>query len=277
MDVKIAFLNGFLKEDVYMAQPKGFIDPHFLGHVLYLKKALYGLKQALKAWYDRLTQYLVSYEFTTGKVYQTIFIKREDGELIAAQVYVDDIIFGSTKDELAYSFSKLMQAEFKISMIGKLNHFFGLQICQRESGIFISQSKYVKNLVKNFGLESASFVKTTMSQNVKLIVDLLGKSVDISLYRSMIDSLLYLTASRLDISYNVGVCARYQANPKESHMIALKRIIKYVKTTTEFGVWYSKDTNDVLAGYCDANWVGNADDRKSISGGVFYVGNNLVS
>ena len=93
----------------------------------------------------------------------------------------------------------------------------------------------------------------------------------------MIGSLLYLIASRPDISYNVGVCARYQANPKESHMTSLKRIIKYVKTTTEFGVWYSKDTNDVLAGYFDVDWAEKADDRKSTSGGCFYVGNNLVS
>ena len=115
MDVKTAFLNGLLKEDVYVAQPKGFIDPHFLDHVLYLKKALYGLKQAPRAWYDWLTQYLVSHEFTRGKVNQNLFIKREDGELIVAQVYVDDIIFGSTKDELAHGFSKLMHAEFEMS------------------------------------------------------------------------------------------------------------------------------------------------------------------
>ena len=138
MDVKTTFLNGFLKEDVYVAQPKGFIDPHFLNHVLYLKKAFYGLKQAPKAWYDRLTQYLVSHKFTRGKADKTLFIKKEDGELIIAHVYIDDIIFGSTKDELAHSFSKLMQAEFKISMIGELTHFHGLQICQQESGILIS-------------------------------------------------------------------------------------------------------------------------------------------
>ena len=102
-------------------------------------------------------------------------------------------------------------------------------------------------------------------------------SEDPTLYRSMIGSFLYLTASRPDISYSVGVCARYQANPKESHMIALKRIIKHVKTTVDFGVWYSKDINDVLAGYSDTDWVGNANDRKSTSGGCFYVGNNLVS
>ena len=131
--------------------------------------------------------------------------------------------------------------------------------------------------MKKFGLESASSVRTPMSPNVKLIVDLLGKSVDPPLYRSMIGNLFYLTASRPNISYSVGVCARYQANPKESHMTALKRIRKYVKTTTEFGVWYSKDTSDVLAGYSDANWVGNADDRKSTSRGCFYMGHNLFS
>ena len=131
--------------------------------------------------------------------------------------------------------------------------------------------------MKKFVLESASSVRTPMSPNVKLTVDLLGKSVNPSLYRSMIGSLLYFTASRPDISYSVGVCARYQANPKKSHMTALKRIIKYVKTTAEFGVWYSKDTSDVLARYSNVDWAGNADDRKSTSGGCFYVGNNLVS
>ena len=170
-----------------------------------------------------------------------------------------------------------MQAEFEISTIRELTHFLGLQIRQQDSGTFLSQSKYAKNLVKKFILESASSVRTPMSPNVKLTVDLLGKSVDSSLYKSTIGSLLYLIASRPDISYSVGVCARYQANPKEPHMIALKRIIKYVKTTADFGVWYSNDKNDVLAGYSDIDWAKNADDGKSTSGGCFYVGNNLVS
>ena len=131
--------------------------------------------------------------------------------------------------------------------------------------------------MKKFGLEFASSIRTPMSLNVKLTIDLLGKNVDLSLYRSMIGSLLYLTTSRLDISYSVGVYARYQSNPKESHIIALKKIIKYVKITADFGGWYSKDTNDVIAGYSDADWARNADDRKSTSRGCFYVGNNLVS
>ena len=126
-------------------------------------------------------------------------------------------------------------------------------------------------------MESASSVRTPTGLNIKITVDLLGKSVDSSLYRSMIGSLLYLTASRPDISYSVEVCERYQANPKESHMIALKRIIKYVKTTADFDVWCSKDTNNVLARYSDTDWAENADDRKTTSRGCFYVGNNLVS
>ena len=131
--------------------------------------------------------------------------------------------------------------------------------------------------MKKFGLESASSVRTPMSPNVKLTVYLLGKSVDSSLYKSMVGSLHYFTTSRPDISYSIRVCARYQANLKESHMTALKRIIKYIKTTVDFGVWYSKDTNDVLARYSDVDWAVNANDRKSTSGGYFYVGNNLVS
>ena len=129
----------------------------------------------------------------------------------------------------------------------------------------------LKNLVKKFGLESASSVRTPMRPNVKLTVDMLGKSVDSSLYRSMIGSLLYLTASRPDINYSVGMCARYQPNPKESHMIAFKRIIKYVKITVDFVVWYRKDTNDVLARYSDTDWVGNVDNRMYI-GGLFLYG-----
>ena len=151
----------------------------------------------------------MSYGFTRGKTYQTLFIKREDSELIVTQVYIDDIIFGSTKDELAYSFSKLMQAKFKMSMIGELSHFLGLQIRQQDSSIFLSQSKYAKNLVKKFSLESASSVRTLMSPNVKLTIDLLGKSVDLSFYGRMIGSLLYLIASTPDISYSMGMCARY--------------------------------------------------------------------
>ena len=135
----------------------------------------------------------------------------------------------------------------------------------------------MNNLVKKFGLESASSVRTPMSPNVKLTIDLLGKSVDPTLYISMLSSLLYHIASRPDVSYSVGVCAWYQANPKESHVTIVKRIIKYIKSTCNFGVWYDKDTNDILAGYFNADCASNANDHKRAFGGCFYLRNKPVS
>ncbi|CAM8931943.1 unnamed protein product [Rhodiola kirilowii] len=170
-----------------------------------------------------------------------------------------------------------MQKEFKMSMVGEMNYFLGLQVTQKEDGIFISQSKYAKNLIKKFDLEKASHKRTPAATHIKVTKDDAGTKVDQTLYRSMIGSLLYLTASRPDIAYAVGVCARYQADPKESHLLQVKRIIKYVCGTVDFGIWYTKDTNPHLVGYCDADWAGNAEDRKSTSGGCFFLGNNLVS
>lgn len=269
MDVKSAFLNGIIKEEVYVSQPKGFEDPH--------KLALYGLKQAPRAWYERLTHFLIQNGFSRGNVDKTLFVKHDNKQILVAQIYVDDIIFGSTSPSLVKYFSNTMQSEFEMSMMGELSYFLGLQVKQLHTGMFISQSKYAKGLVSKFGLESAKHARTPMSTTVKLARDSEGNDVDQTTYRSMIGSLLYLTASRPDIAFSVGVCARYQACPKESHLSAVKRIIKYVSGTLNYGIWFTHDTTANLAGYTDANWAGCADDRKSTSGECFYIGNNLVS
>ena len=141
---------------------------------------------------------------------------------------------------------------------------------------FVSQEKYARNIVKKFGLDSKKHASTPMSSSTKLNVDSSGVEVSPTLYRSIIGSLLYLTASRLDIAFSVGVCARYQANPKESHLTAVKRIIRYVNGTSNYGLWYSKDSNAFLAVYSDVDWAGSVDHQKSTSGGCFYFGNNLV-
>ncbi|CAM8905579.1 unnamed protein product [Rhodiola kirilowii] len=153
-----------------------------------------------------------------------------------------------------------------MSMVGEMNYFLGLQVIQKEDGIFISQSKYAKNLIKKFELEKASHKRTPSATYLKITKDDAGIKVSQTLYRSMIGSLLYLTASRPNIAYAVGVCARYHANPKESHLLQVKRIIKYVCGTADFGIWYTKDTNPYLVGYCDADWAGNTEDQKSTSG-----------
>jgi hypothetical protein len=205
-----------------------------------------------------------------------MFIRNQGNHKLIAQIYVNDMIFGATLDSQAHDFSKEMKQEFEMSMIGELTYFImGLQVKLTSEGIFISQSKYAKDLFKRFGLDGKSHSRTPMSTSVKINADLTGKQVDPTLYRSMIGSLLYLTSNRPDIVLSVGVCARFQANPKESHLTAIKRIIRYVNDIINHGIWYSRETNLVLAGYSDADWVGNADDKKSTSGGCFYVGTNL--
>ncbi|KAG5555080.1 hypothetical protein RHGRI_012571 [Rhododendron griersonianum] len=226
MDVNSAFLNGIIKEEVYVLQPKGFEDPHKLEHVYRLNKALNGLKQAPRAWYERLTTFLLSNDFVRGSVDKTLFVQRKGKHLLVVQIYVDDIIFGSTSPTLVNEFSDFMQSEFEMSMMGELAYFLGLQVRQLEHGMFVSQTKYALNLVKKFGLESAKHSRTPMSTTTKLSKDLDGIFVDQTLYRSMIGSLLYLTASRPDIAFSVGVCARYQVT-KESHLTAVNHVIKY--------------------------------------------------
>ncbi|TYK21311.1 F5J5.1 [Cucumis melo var. makuwa] len=191
MDVKSAFLNGYLNEDVYVAQPKGFVDSDVPQHVYKLNKALYGLKQAPTASYERLTIYL---------------------------------------------------------------------------------EKYAKNKVKKFGLDQSQHKRTPAATHVKITKDINDTAIDHKLYRSIIRSLLYLTASRPDIAYAVGICAQFQSDPRTSHLTTVKRIIKYVHGTTDFGILYSYDTTSILVGYCDADWVGSADDRESTSSGCFFLG-----
>jgi hypothetical protein len=277
MDVKSAFLNGNLNEEAYVEQPKGFEDPLKPNHVFKLKKALYGLKQAPRAWYGRLTEHLVQLGFKRGEVDKTLFIKKEKNDILIAQIYVDDIVFGSTSNSMLKMFIESMTSTFEMSMVGELKFFLGLQIVQSKEGISISQSKYAKNLVKKFGLENASHMRTPMGSSQKLCKDEEGKSVDHTLYRSMIGSLLYLTASRPDIMFSVCLCARYQADPKESHLTAVKRIIRYVSGTINLGLNFTRDTNTNLVGFSDSDWAGSMDDRKSTTGGCFYLGNNLVS
>ena len=180
-----------------------------------MKKALYGLKQSPKAWCESLITYLLEKKFEKWGVDRTLFINRSNDELLVAQIYVYDIVFGVTSSDFALSFTKEMKTEFKMSMVGELTFFLGLQIRQLKTRIFISQSKYARKLVKKFGLKFSKHFRTPMNTTTKLKKDTCGKNVEQKLYRSMIASLLYLTVSHPDISFSVGACARYQANPKE--------------------------------------------------------------
>ncbi|GJV02043.1 retrovirus-related pol polyprotein from transposon TNT 1-94 [Tanacetum coccineum] len=277
MDVKSAFLNGFINEEVYVAQPPGFIDFAKPNYVYKLKKALYGLKQAPKAWYDRLKAFLIKHNYSMGMVDNTLFTKKKDSNLIIVQIYVDDIIFGSTCQEMCDDFAKIMHDEFEMSMMGELNFFLGLQIKQLDDGIFFNQSKYIKEMLKKFGLEDSKPIKTPMSTETKLTRDEEGESVDNTKYRGMIGSLLYLTASRPDIMFSVCLCARFQEDPKTSHLEAVKRIFRYIKGTTHLGLWYPKGSGIETIVYADSDHAGDYVDRKSTSGVCTFMGCCLTS
>ncbi|WRX31618.1 Reverse transcriptase [Theobroma cacao] len=183
MDVKSAFLNGLIQEEVFVEQPPGFEDFEKSDHVFKLHKALYGLKQAPRAWYERLSKFLVEKGYDRGSIDTTLFIKRYLNDLIIVQIYVDDIIFGETNEALCKNFAKKMQGEFEMSMMGKLKYFLGLQIKQSEEGIFINQERYTYDMLKKFDMLKLKSISTPMSPSTKLDLDEKGKDVDQKLYR----------------------------------------------------------------------------------------------
>ncbi|GJU67869.1 putative ribonuclease H-like domain-containing protein [Tanacetum coccineum] len=227
-----------------------------LDRVYKVEKALYRLHQAPRAWYETLSTYLLDSGFQRGKIDKTLFIRRDKGDIMLVQVYVDDIIFGFTKKSLCTEFEKMMHKKFQMSSMGELTFFLGLQVKQKGDGIFISQDKYMTEILKKFGFTDVKTTSTPMETQKPLLKDEDGEDVDVHLYRSMIGSLMYLTYSRPDIMFAVCACARYQVNPKVSHLHAVKRIFRYLKGQPKLGIWYLKDSPFDLIAYTDSNYAG---------------------
>ncbi|GKD66169.1 putative ribonuclease H-like domain-containing protein [Tanacetum coccineum] len=253
MDVKSAFLYGKIEEEVYVCQSLGFKDPEFPDKVYKVEKALYGLHQAPRAWYETLSTYLLDNGFKRDKIDNTLFIKRVKGDILLVQVYVDDIIFGSTRKEMFIEFEKMMHKRFQMSSMGELTFLLGLQVTQKNDGIFISHDKYVDEILKKFGFSTVKTASTPIDTSKPLLKDVEAEDVDVHLYRSMIGSLMYLTTSRPDIMFVVCACARFQVTPKVSHLHAVKRIFRYLKGQPKLGLW------------------------KSITRGCQFLGSRLIS
>ncbi|GJZ65602.1 retrovirus-related pol polyprotein from transposon TNT 1-94 [Tanacetum coccineum] len=253
MDVKSAFLYGNITEEVYVKQPPGFEDPTHPNKVYRVVKALYGLHQAPRAWYERLSTFLLKHGYRRGAIDKTLFIKKDRRDIMLVQVYVDDIIFGSTKSSMVKDFEDLMQKEFKMSSMGELTFFLGLQVKQTTAGIFLSQDKYVKDILNKFDFRTIKPASTPIEAHKSLGKDEEGEDVDVHLYRSMIGCLMYLTASRPDIMFAVCLCARFQVTLKVSHLHAVKRIIRYLKHQPKLGLWYPKDSPFHLEAFSDSD------------------------
>ena len=225
--------------------------------------------------YERLTTQLLEKGFERWGVDRTLFIHWSKYKLLITQIYVDNIVFGATSSDFTLNFTEEMKKEFKMSMVGGLNFSLELQIRQLKDDIFfLSQSKYAKELVKKFGLESTKHSRTTMSTTTKFCKDTSRKDVEQKLYRSIIRSLLYLIVSCPNISFSVDTYAKYQANPKESHLTFVKRIIRYISGTLNYGLWCS---SCVIVRYFNGDWIGNIKHRKNTYCACFFVGNCLVT
>ncbi|GJR17328.1 putative ribonuclease H-like domain-containing protein [Tanacetum coccineum] len=245
MDVKSDFLYGKIEEEVYVCQPPGFEDPHFPDKVYKVEKALYGLHQAPRAWYETLSTYLLENGFHRGQIDKTLFIKRHKDDILLVKVYVDDIIFGSTKKQMSNEFETLMHDKFQMSSMGELSFFLGLQHSNRDKQALIKDEE--------------------------------SEDVDVHLYRSMIGSLMYLTASRPAIMFAVCACARFQVTPKISHFNAVKRIFRYLKGQPKLGLWYPRDSPFDLEAFSDSDYARASLDRKSTTGGCQFLGKRLIS
>ncbi|GKE38265.1 retrovirus-related pol polyprotein from transposon TNT 1-94 [Tanacetum coccineum] len=238
MDVKTPFLNGELKEEVYVSQPEGFVDHDNPSHVYKLKKALYGLKQAPRAWYDMLSSFLISQHFSKGAVDPTLFTRQAGNDLLLVQIYVDVIIFASTNTAMCNEFANQMTTKFKMSMMGQMSFFLGLQISQSPRGIFINQSKYAYEIVKN--------------------------------------EIWYKRVNWMKIYRGNQLILHFTAKPIEKHLQAVKQIFRYLKGTINMGLWYSKDTGMSLTAYADADHARCQDTRCSTSGSAQFLGDKLV-
>ncbi|GJR38664.1 putative ribonuclease H-like domain-containing protein [Tanacetum coccineum] len=277
MDVKSAFLYGTIREEVYVQQPPGFVDPAHPNKVYKVIKALYGLHQAPRAWYETLSSFLLENGFRRGTIDKTLFIKKNKSDIMLVQVYVDDIIFGSTTQSMCTEFEDCMHKRFQMSSMGELTFFLGLQVKQQPEGIFISQDKYVADILKKFDFCSIKTATTPIESNKPLVKDEDGIDVDVHIYRYIIGFLMYLTASRPDIMFVVCACARFQVTPKASHLNAVKQIFRYLKHQPKLRLWYPRDSPFELEAFSDIDYGGASLDRKSTIGGCQFFGRRLIS
>lgn len=277
-DVKSAFLNGDLEEEVYVSQPQGFMITGNENKVYKLRKALYGLKQAPRAWYSKIDSFFQGSGFRRSDNEPTLYLKKQGtDEFLLVCLYVDDMIYIGSSKSLVNDFKSSMMRNFEMSNLGLLKYFLGLEVIQDKDGIFISQKKYAEDLLKKFQMMNCEVATTPMNINEKLQRADGTEKANPKLFRSLVGGLNYLTHTRPDIAFSVSVVSRFLQSPTKQHFGAAKRVLRYVAGTTDFGIWYSKAPNFRLVGFTDSDYAGCLDDRKSTSRSCFNFGSGVVT
>ncbi|KAI3518344.1 hypothetical protein L1887_06964 [Cichorium endivia] len=277
LDVKNAFLHGDLNETVYMHQPLGFRDKSRPDHVCLLKKSLYGLKQASRAWYTRFAEHVTHIGFSQSLSDHSLFIYKHGGNMAYLLLYVDDIILTTSSDTLRLSIISQLSSAFAMKDLGPLSYFLGVAVTSHSNGLFLSQRKYASEIIDRAGMSKCKPSATPVDTKPKLSASASPPYSHPSSYRSLSGALQYLTFTRPDITYAVQQVCLFMHDPREEHMNALKRIIRYIQGTLDFGLHISPSSCSSLVSYTDADWGGCPDTRRSTSGYCVYLGTNLLS
>lgn len=277
-DVRSTFLNGEIQEEIYVAQPEGYAVEGKEYLVYRLRKALYGHKQAPRAWYNKVDKHFREHGYIRSETEHTLYRKVHEGkDYILISLYVDDIVYTSSSQALINEFKAEMMGTFDMSDLGLMSYFLGLEVHQTTEGIFVTQRKYVADLLNQLNMGQCKHVETPMGVNEKFQIEDDAELTDPGIYRSLIGKLLYLTHTRPDICYSVNYLSRFMSKPSSHHLIAVKRVMKYLAGTSKFGMWFSQDAGVNLEGFTDSDWGGSLVDRKSTSGMCFRIGSSVIA
>ena len=286
MDVKTAFLNGVLGEDIFMVQPEGYVDKDHPDYVCKLKRSLYGLKQSPRMWNQTIDDFMLKIEFKKCQSDHCIYIKRTDKEMIVVVIYVDDLILASNDDELLESTKRALSERFEMTDLGELEYFLGMEIKNdRDAGkVTVRQTKFLKSLLSKFGMQDSKPVKTPQDPGLKLTKSMCetGCKHDDTMknvpYRSAVGGLMYLmVATRPDLAAAVGALSQFASDPCPTHWQALKRVLRYLQATLTHGLEFTRGDCQSVCGYSDADWAGDVQSRRSTSGYAFMMNSGCIS
>jgi hypothetical protein len=277
LDVKNAFLHGALTETVYCCQPAGFVDSSRPDMVCRLNRSLYGLKQAPRAWHSRLATFLVTLGFVEAKSDTSLFVHHHGAETAYLLLYVDDIVLTASSQSLLRRLVDALQREFPVKDLGVLHHFLGVTAEPRPSGLLLHQRQYTLDILERAQMSDCKPCSTPVDTQAKLSEATGDPVADPTGYRSLVGALQYLTFTRPDISYAVQQVCLHMHDPREPHLVALKRLLRYLRGTVNYGLLLHRSTSSELVVYTDADWAGCPDTRRSTSGYAVFLGANLVS
>lgn len=277
IDVNTAFLQGRLKEQVFMSQPPGFSDPAKPNHVCQLKKALYGLKQAPRAWYSELKSFLLATGFQNSLADTSLFIFRKANQFVYVLVYVDDILITGTNPQMVQRVIDELANRFSIKDMGHISYFLGIEARRTSQGLHLMQKKYVIDLLTKTNMLHAKPVATPLASSPKLTLNSGTTLSDPREYRQIVGSLQYLALTRPDISYAVNRLSQFMHKPTTDHWGAVKRVLRYLSGTLTHGIFLRKQANPTLHAFSDADWAGDSDDYVSTNGYIIYLGSHPIS